>query len=108
MATELLENARSSQEIAQNEFDMAMETLTSAETSGTTEEIEAATLARDEAMMRLTSATSDTEAAEMELSDAMAITTEQAQELLVLAMQEQADATLVSDMAAQTLEDLEA
>ena len=55
MATELLQDAISAQEIAQNEFDAAMDALTAAE-SGTTEEIEAATLVRDEAMMTLTSA----------------------------------------------------
>ena len=55
MATELLQDAISAQEIAQMEFDAAMDALTAAE-SGTTEEIEAATLVRDEAMMTLTSA----------------------------------------------------
>ena len=45
----------SAQEIAQMAFDNAMKDLAAAESSGTTEEIEAATLVRDEAMMTLTS-----------------------------------------------------
>ena len=56
MATELLQDAMSAQEIAQMAFDNAMKDLAAAESSGTTEEIEAATLVRDEAMMTLTSA----------------------------------------------------
>ena len=79
MATQLLEDARAAQEIAQLDFDAAVQSLSDAEAGGITEEIEAAMLARNEASVLLQSATTFTTMSEEILATSSSITTEMAQ-----------------------------